>query len=103
MKLSVLFHNESGLGDEKPREAKLPWLDAAYLTVDGGCPRCRAPWLEIRGETKTKTIDPETGHLFATAYALCCLQPIGTLKVESQSLFGADEDAKVLAGRVKVF
>ena len=69
---------------------------ADRVRAAGRCPcaRCQADPFFVRGSR------PNVGTHGAKAEASCCAcgQPVGTLHVEFDTIFGVDEDARVLSG-----
>lgn len=84
------------------RIATLPYLDAGFLVCEGKCPCCDTQRFEIKGDTKSK-VQVNDLVFVCVAYCTNCQKPVGTLKVEMETLFGLDEDRKVLQGRPRVY
>ena len=104
MKAEVLMHNRHGENMDpngEPRKAELPWQGCEWLKVEGKCRKCNAEPLRVKGDKRTQTEGPDA--LFAVAYCFDCNQPIGTLKVFRQTIFGEEEDERVLRGRPRVY
>ena len=70
-----------------------------YVTIDR-CPNCRAEPCDVQGTGITHH-DHDTHY--AAAVALCCRQRIGTLEACVDTIFGIDEDERVLNGRPRVY
>lgn len=72
------------------------------VNVAGPCPSCRAPW-QVRGKGPTR--DPQSPHDTYRADAVCvaCSAPAGVLRVSVDTIFGIEEDERVLHGRCRVY
>lgn len=88
-------------GDGNEYEAKIPFVNCAYVVVPLGesqCPKCNA--IKVRGGGKSRESD-DTWR--ADAYCLECREPRGMLRVRVDTLFGIEEDERVLNGRCRVY
>lgn len=97
MTQKVKFHPCEG----KVRNAKAPFAGAAYVVVDGVCPHCKAEPFNVAGVKGTLV----RGHDTYTADAGCvgCNVPTGKLVITVNTLFGIEEDERVLNGRCRVY
>lgn len=93
MKVSVVIADES-------RSCSLPeherWIDVA-----GRCPECKADVLRVIGDKRRQDIGHDT--VTAPALATCCGSTIGKVRVELDTIFGLEEDERVLHGRCRVY
>jgi len=88
---------DTGVGDV--RDCTQPHPHADYVLPSGACPACKAtPW-KIQGGEVTR------GHDTYTAPARCvaCGERVGALQVQVSTLFGLEEDERVLYGRCRVY
>lgn len=112
------------------RRCKLPFEGADHAIADGCCPYCSAredcPGCSANGNSGTtpdwkqckKCLGKGGGFKIAgsgrrpsdddraweaDAGCLACKAHVGTLRVESNTLFGVREDERVLRGRVRVY
>lgn len=78
--------------------AKLPYEGAKYVTTDAECPS-KGHYLDVAGG------DPNVGHNTIEAPAVCCAckEHVGTIVVKVSTIFGIEEDARVLNGRCRVY
>lgn len=89
------------------RNARRTHEDAAYLICDGRCPRCNdfnagLNGFDLQGDTNSKIMLND--HDFVcVGFCVACRKPVGTLKVVYETLFGLEEDARVLHGRPRVY
>ena len=83
------------------RSARLPYQGAEHVLMAGACPACGADGPALFGDR------PEQGHDRYTATAVHvgadCGAAIGTMVVEFDTLFGIEEDERVLNGRPRVY
>ena len=87
------------IGDVE-RGSRLPECEQ-WIDVDGRCPSCNRGNFRVIGDVKRQTI---TGHdIGAPALALCCGQEVGEVRVEFSTIFGLEEDQRVLNGRARVY
>jgi hypothetical protein len=63
------------------------------------CPLCREATLIVSGRGHIV----HEGARFAVAVSRCCRERVGDLKVEHETLFGHEEDERVLMGRCRVY
>lgn len=80
-------------------EAVRPYEDAGFVRI-AACPTCEAPGASIRAD-KSSWRDEET--LEGEAYCLECQKLCGTLRVTIGTIFGLEEDRRVLHGRCRVY
>lgn len=82
-------------------EAQVPFHGATRVEVGTPCPSCeREAPLKLVGKGT-----PERGHDTYTcrAEALCCGATLGKLIVTMSTIFGLEEDERVLNGRCRVY
>ena len=94
--MKIVFHPKD---DGKPQPCELPYEGATYVESTGACPSCKAsPW-------KLQGGHPERGHDTYTSAAGCtsCKAIVGQLVVTVSTLFGIEEDERVLNGRCRVY
>lgn len=73
----------------------------SHATCDGlKCPKCDGV-LRIGGSGKRPSSDDRAWE--ADGYSLCCLVPVGLIRVEVDTIFGVREDEAVLNGRCRVY
>jgi hypothetical protein len=65
------------------------------------CPLCGAEPCDVVGTGMT--IGSDDRHYRASAVALCCDRPLGELRAYPDTLFGLEEDERVLHGRPRVY
>lgn len=93
MKISIKFN------DGTRQTATLPYQGCQHVEVDGTCPSCGTkPWKARGGQ-------PETGYdeYRAQAQCLSCDKIVGTMIVKVSTIFGIEEDDRVLSGRYRVY
>lgn len=83
--------------DGRERAAK-PQGD--HVRIECPCPHCKASPLLARG-TGIRSHDHDT--YYADAVALCCGKPIGRMSTTVSTIFGIEEDERVLNGRARVY
>lgn len=93
MKVSVAIADES-------RACSLPESER-WINVAGRCPACSADGLRVIGDKRRQTIGHDT--VTAPALATCCGATVGTVRVELDTIFGLEEDERVLHGRCRVY
>jgi hypothetical protein len=79
-----------------------PYDGAAHVIVYDfdECPFCHAQTLKVRGRgIRETTHDTHT----ADAKTVCCDRPIGRLVVTVDTIFGIEEDERVLQGMCRVY
>ncbi len=93
MKVTVDISGES-------RACSLPESEK-WIDVDGRCPSCNADGLRVIGDKRRQQIGHDT--VTAPALALCCGREVGAVHVEMSTIFGLEEDERVLHGRPRVY
>lgn len=95
--MKIKFHPNDG----PARKAKLPHADADHCVVDGACPHCGATPFKAAGAKGTMV----KGHDTYTSDGGCvgCKVVTGKLVVTVNTLFGIEEDERVLLGRCRVY
>lgn len=82
-------------------DAELPYPHADHVTADMFCPSCKAAApLKVSG--KGNHIESHDTYA-ARAVALCCRKEIGTIRATMSTIFGVEEDERVLNGRARVY
>lgn len=80
-----------------------PWSedDARLVTQGISCPACKEP-LAVFGNTATlERVDDETEE--ARAHCGSCKASVGRVRITYDTLFGLEEDDRVLKGRYRVY
>lgn len=82
-------------------EAKLPFNGADHVAVkDLLCPSCKAP-LRAKGTDGPQLRDRDTYS--SRAVSTCCGEAVGTICAQVSTIFGIEEDERVLHGRCRVY
>lgn len=68
-------------------------------TCEGDCPSCRAP-LRVVGKNK-RTVDDR--YYAADGHCEACLAHVGEIQAHPSTIFGIEEDERVLHGRPRVY
>lgn len=82
------------------QKAKLPYPTAQHVDVSGACPKCDAsPW-RAQGAG-----DRQRGHDTIDERCRCleCGAIVGRIVVTVDTIFGIEEDERVLNGRCRVY
>jgi hypothetical protein len=81
-------------------KATLPFEGADHVVVDGACPKCKGTPFTAKGQHITHH-DHDTYY----AHAICCKcgAPVGQMKTVVSTIFGIEEDERVLFGRCRVY
>jgi hypothetical protein len=85
----------------KVHAANRPNPESNFVVVDIPCPHCKSAPLEVRGRGK-----PERGHDFyknTDTITLCCGEAVDWIRVKLDTLFGLEEDERVLRGPWRVY
>lgn len=93
----IHFHPTEG-----PRlKATLPSEDADHVVVQSTCPVCKASPMKVAGVRGSMV----RGHDTFTSDAGCigCKTVLGRLVLTVSTIFGIDEDERVLGGRCRVY
>ena len=81
--------------------AKVPFDGASYVEVDIRCPMCAEEGpIRVQGLGISERTHDEYR---ATALHLECDRPIGRLIAQVSTIFGIEEDERVLNGRPRVY
>lgn len=97
--------------DDVVYQARLPYEEAAFVLVDDieKCPFCEHKNGEVLGvkmkfkvHGRHKRIESHDTYA-SDAHALCCGKQVGTLRVKMNTVFGVEEDERVLSGPWKVY
>ena len=89
--------------DRDARAARVPYDAAKYVLVVGACPECRASndaEFEVVGGAIRHQSDRE---MVGDAVCRHCNEHIGAIVVVYDTIFGAEEDQRVTAGRYRVY
>lgn len=89
--------------DGAKRPISTPFEGADHAVLEGAttCPACGSPApVKLAGDGRRVA-----GHdaWEADAYALCCRERVGTIRAEASTIFGVEEDERVLNGRARVY
>ena len=99
MKIKLLTPGVYSTDEPTEQLATKPYDDASFVRIPC-CPSCKAEPADIHAK-KSKWIDEET--LEGEAFCIHCKKSIGILQVTMQTLFGLEEDNRVLNGRCRVY
>jgi hypothetical protein len=88
--------------NDKRRSAKEPFPDAGHLVCEGSCPLCKAEPLKVAGLAGGKRYESRD-TIACNAYCLGCKEQVGTIRVVVSTIFGIEEDERVLNGPWKVY
>jgi hypothetical protein len=72
-----------------------------WIDVQGQCPACNSEEFRVIGDVTRQKIGHDT--VKAPALALCCGAEVGEVHVELSTIFGLEEDERVLHGRARVY
>lgn len=72
-----------------------------YVSADIACPKCSDTPVALRGTDMRPSVDDRAWE--ANGRCLACKAHIGTIRVETTTLFGVQEDQAVLCGVWKVY
>lgn len=98
MKITMVF------SDGSRRAARLPFDRADHVVIDDeACPHgCEGSLpLRVRGTAGSMRHDHDTRY--ADAIALCCGNRVGWIEAKVSTVFGIEEDERVLAGPWRVY
>lgn len=86
----------------KTRSATLPedYENAEYVTVSGTCPHCGVEPFNVRGGG---IMSKDHDSKYAEASCLACGKHVGRMRVRFDTIFGIEEDERVLNGRYRVY
>jgi hypothetical protein len=87
--------------DEGTRAAKEPFKGSEHVVVEGACPNCDANPFKVAGFAGTRVETHDT--IEAVAACLGCQTRVGKLVVKVDTIFGIEEDRRVLAGPWRVY
>jgi hypothetical protein len=94
VKITVRIGDEHHTGD-------LPHNQAAHVLIDTSCPKCKAsPPLSVSGLGIRETTHDT---YVATAKCNACGEVIGEIRACVDTIFGIEEDERVLHGRFRVY
>lgn len=87
--------------DAPARAARCPYFNADHVIVEGACPVCKATPFSAGGVKGTMARGHDTFE--ARAGCLVCGVVSGKLVVKVDTIFGIEEDERVLHGRARVY
>ena len=87
------------IGDRK-LAASRPHGQSTFVEVNTICPRCKSEPLQVQGDNNS--IESRDTYR-ADARCLSCGETIGVLRVRVSTIFGIEEDGRVLNGRCRVY
>ncbi len=82
------------------RPSSLP-ENEKWIDVEGRCPTCDRGEFRVIGDIKRQRVGSH--EVTAPALALCCGAEVGAVLVEMDTIFGLEEDERVLNGRCRVY
>lgn len=65
------------------------------------CPKCKVAPLGVHG--RGKRIGDDDRHYVSDAFCHTCSERIGTIKAFPSTIFGLEEDERILYGRCRVY
>ena len=92
--------------------AKTPYQDAPHVELDLDCPHgCKRRHVANPNSSEREPLKVRSNGvkhqnhdtMFGDAIPLCCRKKIGTIEVSTSTIFGLEEDARVLGGPWKVY
>lgn len=93
--LDVRFYDSDG----KRHEVQVPFLGCDFVIVDGACPHCEAEPFKAQGRGMSHDHDT----YYAQARCLGCDKAVGQIELHVSTVFGIEEDERVLNGRCRVY
>ena len=81
-------------------KCKLPHDGAVAVDVELACPGCKVEPMAVR--TDEREIEGHDTYV-GTAYCCACKTVVGQLRVKMSTVFGLEEDERVLNGRPRVY
>ena len=83
-------------------EAKLPYEGAPHVAVEGhSCPKCRPAVTPLLLRGVYRHYDHDT--YYSDAHCVACGTHVGELRAKVETIFGIEEDTRVLHGRCRVY
>lgn len=79
----------------------MPYDGAEFVETKGPCPHCAVTPIKTRGDDHEQSIEHD--RITAPAYCFDCRGYVGKLLVVFSTIFGLEEDARVLGGRARVY
>lgn len=111
MDITLLRHgkNPEGRPLQKAEEVEItctrPFRGAGFVVAASShiekCPFCHATPLQVAGFKGPEVVRLNTHY--SAAGCKDCRKHLGTLKVVSESLFGEEEDKRILHGRCRIY
>lgn len=89
--------------DGKRFDGKLPFDNAPHVETKATCPCCGATDISVRGDG-LHIESHDTYAANAIHYAENCMKKVGTIRVQMSTIFGLEEDERILVhGRARVY
>jgi len=89
------------IGEDEVRDGSLKFPTAERVDVDGSCPLCKHEPFQVSG--KNGTTEQSRDSITQDAVCRACDEVVGKVKVTFDTIFGIEEDERVLGGPHKVF
>lgn len=96
--MNVKLHLSGGL----VLTAKVPYEGCEHVIAETKCPECGAAPLKVRGVHSHRVSD-RNDAVEGRAQTLCCREDVGRILVTVDTLFGLEEDERVLNGPWRVY
>lgn len=88
------------LSDDTTRDVTPPFDGADHAVAPGSCPKCNAEPFKVAGRSM---LIAERDEYHADGFCLACEARVGTLIAVVPTLFGLEEDERVLNSRCRVY
>lgn len=88
------------LSDDTTRDCTPPFVGADHAMVVGACPECGITPFKVAGKGMHIA---EHDEYHADGYCLACKARVGTIIAVVSTIFGLEEDERMLAGRCRVY
>ena len=82
------------------RAATRPFEGADHVVATGACPHCSIEPFKVRGSGISRN---DHDSYYADAECVACGKFVGTIRAKMDTLFGIEEDERVLNGPYKVY
>jgi deoxycytidylate deaminase len=89
------------LPDGSKAQATLPYDGADHVVTTLPCPHCKAEPLKARVDGSVQRAHDT--YTTATTVTLCCEKKLGPMVAKVSTIFGIEEDERVLNGRCRVY
>ncbi len=106
MKITVNLHIDAQGRDVdgSSYDAAPSYAGAPHLEVDGAsCARCGSTPLRVAGFKGAASTVTTADATYTACGCVACNAHVGTIKREASSIFGEEEDARVLSGGWRVY